>query len=222
MKIPTALTHLNEISRSRSRPDDWLKNAYFLHGIWKVNIDEAVLAVDSHWQACDRLMSECCGTNKDLKELSHLELAIALFHNKPTDLFKTINANPSLTKEVDSMGSDALDRLTDRTTKAQKIAKKAQAKIPRTWRTSAIFLWTNTWESCLPTPPPMCLLSDTAISELFTRNDEIITGESIRQEINRGLNLYRPTTPRYGIERRRDQVKFVLEHSGKVAVTRKL
>lgn len=221
MKIPDALSYLDAIASSRENPEWWLRNAYLLHGVWKVDVKEAVLAMDSQCQAQEKFMLECTGTKKGWQELSGLDLVLTLCKDHPSNLFTSILANPSIVKQVEAMGSNAIERLADRVTKAQKIAKKARAKIPRTWRTSAIFLWTNTWESRLPTPP-MCLLSDTAISELFSTDNDFPSGESIRQEINRGLNLYRPTTPRYGIERRRDQVKFVLEHSGKVAVTRKL
>ena len=221
MKIPDALSYLDAIASSRENPEWWLRNAYLLHGVWKVNVEESVLAVDSQCQAQDKFMLECTGTKKGWQELSGLDLVLTLCKDHPSNLFTSILANPSIVKQVEAMGSNAIERLADRVTKAQKIAKKARAKIPRNWRTFAIWMWTETFESQLPRPP-MCLLSDTAISELFSTDNDFPSGESIRQEINRGLNLYRPTAPRYGIERRRDKVKFVLEHSGKVAVTRNL
>ena len=221
MKIPDALSYLDAIASSRENPEWWLRNAYLLHGVWKVTVEESVLAVDSQCQAQDKFMLECTGTKKGWQELSGLHFVLTLCKDHPSNLFTSILANPSIVKQVEAMGSNAIERLADRVTKAQKIAKKARAKIPRNWRTFAIWMWTETFESQLPRPP-MCLLSDTAISELFSTDNDFPSGESIRQEINRGLNLYRPTAPRYGIERRRDKVKFVLEHSGKVAVTRNL
>ena len=218
MKIPDALSYLDAIASSRENPEWWLRNAYLLHGVWKVTVKEAVLAVDSQCQARDKLFLECTGTKKEWQELSGLDLVLTLCRDNPSNLFRSILANPSIVKQVESMGSNAIERLADRVTKAQKIAKKARAKIQRIWRTSAVFLWTETWESRLPMPP-ICLLSDTAISELFSTDNDFPSGESIRQEINRGLNLYRPTAPRYGIERRGKSVKFVLEHSGRLAVT---
>jgi hypothetical protein len=221
MKIPETMRQLAEIAHGKTNPDEWLKNAWSLHHVWKVEIEEAIKAVDSHWQARDKNLNECLGTQKTFEDLQSLDFFAFVFHRNPSALMQAIIASPEATISINSMGADAIERLGERTNKAQRISKKARNKLPRGWRTMAFLFWTDTIERFLPTPP-ICLLSDTAICELFTTDSDCPSGESIRQEINRGLNLYRPRAPRYGIERRRDKVRFVLEHSGKQAVTENL
>lgn len=192
-----------------------------LHQVWSVKIEDAVAAVDSHWQAQEALMTEFLGTKKDWQEIRGLELLATVFKGHPSGLFKTILANPSVAAELDKLGVEAYQRIADKTDKAKKISRKAMSKIPRTWRTLSIFLWTDTIEKWLPMPP-ICLLSDTAIIELFAGDDDVVGGEAIRQEINRGLGLHRPTSPRYGVERKGGGVRFVEEHGGRFGVTEKL
>ncbi len=218
MKIPETMQQLAKIACGKNDPDYWIKNAWSLHHVWKVEIEEAIKAVDSHWQARDKNLLELFGTQKPFADLQSLDLFAVVFQTNPSVLMQSIIASPKATISINSMGGDAFERLAARTSKAQKISKKAQNKLPRNWRTMAFLFWTDTIERWRPTPP-ICLLSDTAICELFTTDSDCPSGESIRQEINRGLNLYRPRAPRYGIERRRDKVRFVLEHSGKQAVT---
>lgn len=221
MKIAESIRHLADLSSQREQPDQWLKNASQLHQVWKVSVEDAVAAVDSHWREQDAVISECLGTKKDWREIRGLEFFATVFKDHPSGLFKTILANPSVAAELDKAGVEAHQRIADKTDKAKKISRKAMSKIPRTWRTLCIFFWTNTIEEWLPMPP-ICLLSDMALIELFADDDDLVSGDAIRQEINRGLGLCRPSGPRYGVKHKGDCVRFVEEHGGRFGVTGKL
>ena len=213
MKIQPSERKLTEMSVERERPDDWLKNALRLHSFWQVQVDEAARAVDSHWSAFEKVISDAFGMSKPISETHGLDLFAPIFKDRPSDLYRTLMANPEIMAQIDSLGTDGHERVADKVSKAKKRSKKTFAKLPRTWRTLCIGCWSV---DCAQWPP-FCLLSDMAIIDLFAREDDLVGGEAIRQEISR-LGLYRPTWPRIGVQHHGKNFRWVIQHSG---VTRK-
>jgi hypothetical protein len=198
MKIGPAEKKLTEMSVERERPDDWLRNAMALHRVWGVEVDEAARAVDSHWQAFERLTREFLGMSKPIEEMRGLDLFAAVFKDNPSALWRSLFANPAIQQQIDALGAEGHERIADKTSRAKKLSQKSLAKIPRTWRTMCVACWTDTVENWLPMPP-VCLLSDTAILELWADDDDMIDTAAIRQEVHR-LGLYRPVAPRFRAE----------------------
>jgi len=184
---------LSKQAMREGRGEYWLEQACKLSLVYRVPTEEAVLAVDSWFEACDTFW-----TKKILCDDDYTHLLTVIFASNPKGLLQSVLASPGEVAKMQRQPANYFEQL-HRNFERKGGGPKAYDALSL-YKKVALGAWGYT-NPCRPAVPPMCLWTDEAILEVYDAT-QTLTPDAVRQAINRELKLYRPPSARYAIERR--------------------